>query len=57
VPPVAAAPISPKDADFALKPDFGYWVSLSREFREHAIAAGHCETLAQTERLRSLHQP
>ena len=27
-------------ADLLLKPDFGYWVSLSREFRERAIGAG-----------------
>jgi NTE family protein len=27
-------------ADFTLHPDFGYWVSTSREFRERAMAAG-----------------
>ncbi|MBL8346084.1 MAG: patatin-like phospholipase family protein [Rubrivivax sp.] len=43
-------------ADLVLKPDFGYWVSFSRDFRERAIAAGYRETLAQAERLRSLHR-
>jgi NTE family protein len=40
-------------ADLVLKPDFGYWVSLSREFRERAIAAGYravMERRAQVER-------
>ncbi|HET7528573.1 MAG TPA: patatin-like phospholipase family protein [Burkholderiaceae bacterium] len=43
-------------ADVLLHPDFGYWVSLSREFRERAIAAGYRETLAQAARLRELHR-
>jgi NTE family protein len=34
-------------ADLLLKPDFGYWVSLSREFRERAIAAGYREVMAR----------
>lgn len=42
-------------ADRVLKPDFGYWVSLSREFRERAIAAGYRETMAQATALRALH--
>lgn len=42
-------------ADRVLKPDFGYWVSLSREFRERAIAAGYRETMAQGAALRELH--
>jgi NTE family protein len=42
-------------ADVLLKPDFGYWVNLSREFRERAIEAGYRETLVQAERLRALH--
>lgn len=42
-------------ADRVLKPDFGYWVSLSREFRERAIGAGYRETMAQAESLRALH--
>jgi NTE family protein len=44
-----------RHADLVLKPDFGYWVSLSREFRERAIAAGYRDTLAQADRLRALH--
>ena len=42
-------------ADVLLHPDFGYWVSLSREFRERSIAAGYRETLAAAPRLRALH--
>lgn len=42
-------------ADLVLKPDFGYWVSLSREFRERAIDAGYRETLAAAASLRALH--
>ena len=42
-------------ADLLLKPDFGYWVSLSREFRERAIGAGYRETMARAEGLRALH--
>lgn len=42
-------------ADVLLKPHFGYWVSLSREFRERAILAGYRETLAQADRLIALH--
>ncbi|OGB01978.1 MAG: patatin [Burkholderiales bacterium RIFCSPHIGHO2_12_FULL_69_20] len=42
-------------ADVLLHPDFGYWVSLSREFRERAIAAGYQATLADAARLRTLH--
>jgi NTE family protein len=43
-------------ADLVLKPDFGYWVSLSREFRERAIAAGYRDTMARAAELRALHQ-
>lgn len=42
-------------ADQLLKPDFGYWVSLSREFRERAIEAGYRETLAAGAALRVMH--
>jgi NTE family protein len=42
-------------ADLLLHPDFGYWVSFSREFRERAIAAGYRDTIAQAARLRELH--
>ena len=42
-------------ADLLLHPDFGYYVSFSREFRERAIAAGYHETLAAGARIRALH--
>jgi NTE family protein len=41
-------------ADLTLHPEFGYWVSLSREFRERAIRSGYEQTLAQTARIQSL---
>jgi NTE family protein len=43
-------------ADLVLKPDFGYWVSLSRDFRERAIAAGYRDTMAREKELRALHR-
>ena len=43
-------------ADLVLKPDFGYWVSLSREFRERAIAAGYREAMARESALRAVHR-
>jgi NTE family protein len=42
-------------ADLLLHPDFGYWVSLSDEFKRRAIAAGHAATLAAAPALRALH--
>jgi NTE family protein len=48
------------DADRAqvlLHPDFGYWVNLSREFRERAIDAGYRDTLAAAATIRALHDP
>jgi len=42
-------------ADLLLHPDFGYWVSLSRDFRERAIESGYRATLAQARSLRALH--
>lgn len=42
-------------ADVTLHPDFGYYVSLSREFRERAIAAGYRATLAAAKPLAALH--
>lgn len=42
-------------ADVLLHPDFGYWVSLSREFRERAATAGYHAALVQAPRLRALH--
>ena len=43
-------------ADVLLHPEFGYWVSLSREFRERAIEAGYRATLAAAERIQKLHR-
>jgi NTE family protein len=43
-------------ADVLLHPDFGYWVSFSRDFRERAIAAGYRATMEQATRLQKLHQ-
>jgi NTE family protein len=42
-------------ADLTLHPDFGYYVSVTREFRERAIRAGYEQTLLQAERLKALH--
>jgi len=42
-------------ADVVLHPDFGYWVSFSRDFRERAIDAGYRDTIAQAAKLRALH--
>ncbi len=42
-------------ADLTLHPDFGYYVSASREFRERAIRGGYEQTLAQGARLKALH--
>lgn len=44
-------------ADLVIKPDFGYWVNLSRDFRERAIGAGLRDTLAMADALRALHAP
>ena len=42
-------------ADVLLHPDFGYWVSLSRVFRERCIEAGYRAALAAAPRLVALH--
>lgn len=42
-------------ADLVLKPDFGYWVNLSLEFRERAIAAGYRAAMEQAQALHRLH--
>ncbi len=41
-------------ADVVLHPYFGYWVNLSREFRERAARAAYEHTLQQAGRLRSM---
>jgi NTE family protein len=45
-----------QQADVLLHPDFGYWVSFSRDFRERAISAGYRATMEQAARLRELHR-
>ena len=42
-------------ADLVLHPQFGYWVSLSQEFRQRAIEAGYRATLARAHSIRALH--
>lgn len=42
-------------ADVTLHPDFGYYVSVTREFRERAMRAGYEQTMAQGARLKALH--
>ena len=42
-------------ADVLLHPDFGYWVSLSDDFRRRAIAAGYQATMAAAPAIRALH--
>ena len=43
-----------RQADLVLHPYFGYWVNLSREYRENAARAAYEQTLQQATRLRSL---
>ena len=45
-----------RHADLVIKPDFGYWVSFSRDFRERALAAGYRDTMPLAGRLRELHR-
>jgi NTE family protein len=42
-------------ADLTLHPDFGYYVSVSREFRERSIRAGYEQTMQQAEQIKALH--
>ncbi len=42
-------------ATFTLHPEFGYYVNLSREFRERAIAAGYQTTLRAADKIALLH--
>lgn len=42
-------------ADLTLHPEFGYWVNLSREFRERAIEAGYKTTLQSAAKIAALH--
>ncbi len=42
-------------ANLTLHPEFGYWVSLTREFRERAIRAGYEQTLARAAEIKALY--
>ncbi len=42
-------------ADLTLHPDFGYYVSMSREFRERSMRAGYEQTMLQAEQIKALH--
>jgi NTE family protein len=42
-------------ADVTLHPNFGYYVSVTREFRERAMRAGYEQTMAQAVRLKTMH--
>ena len=44
-------------ADVTLHPEFGYYVNLSRDYRELAIAAGYRTTMASARQLTALHAP
>ena len=44
-----------KLADVLLHPEFGYWASTSREYRQRCIAAGYRDTLAAAGRIKALH--
>jgi NTE family protein len=44
-----------RNADMTLHPEFSYYVSTSRAFRENAIRAGYEQTLAQAAQLKALH--
>jgi NTE family protein len=43
-----------KEADLNLHPFFGYWVSVSEEFRRRAILAGYRATLEQAQAIQKL---
>jgi NTE family protein len=44
-----------KLADLVLHPDFGYWVSVSREFRERAIRIGYEHTMSRRAAIAALY--
>lgn len=44
-----------KNADLCLHPEFSYYVSTRREFRENTIRAGYVHTLARAEQIRALY--
>ena len=42
-------------ANFNLHPDFGYYVNVSREYRQRSMAAGYAHTMARAQELRAMH--
>ncbi len=44
-------------ADMLVHPEFGYWASLSLEYRKRCIHAGYRDTMAAAAKLRALHAP
>ena len=42
-------------ADLVLQPEFGYYASISREYRARAIAAGYRDVMAAAAAIRALH--
>ena len=44
-------------ADLTIHPEFSYFISMSREFRERAIEAGYRTTLAAAAKIAALHAP
>lgn len=42
-------------ADLVIKPDFGYWAGISREYRQRVMAAGYRDTLVHASALQELH--
>ena len=53
--PVRVRGLQYVDADLTLHPNFGYYVSASREFRQRAIRAGYEQTMAQAASVKALH--
>jgi NTE family protein len=51
----ALTEVDARAADMTLHPDFGYYVSVTREFRERAMRGGYEQTMAQGARLKALH--
>ena len=44
-----------ESADLLLHPEFGYWASVSTEYRQRVIVAGYAATMAQAAGLKALH--
>jgi NTE family protein len=51
----ALTELDARAADLTLHPNFGYYVSVTREFRERAMRAGYEQTMAQAASIKALH--